>query len=111
MLLLLRFHPRVRGLIELLPRYSREDIKGAKFGEELERIGFKGEVPVSYESNKLSAHFEVHIEQGPILEKEDKPVAVVQGVQGTHRLKQQGIAGLKEGRRSGQLVHRRAPRA
>lgn len=83
-MLVLRSHPCIRRLIELLPRYSREDIKGAKFGEELERIGFKGEAPASYESNKLSAHFEVHIEQGPILEKEDKPVAVVLGVQGRH---------------------------
>jgi hypothetical protein len=63
-------------------RYSREDIKGAKFGEELERIGFKGDSPASHEENKLSAHFEVHIEQGPILERENKPVAVVLGVQG-----------------------------
>lgn len=48
---------------------------------ELERIGFMGEVPCSYEANPLSAHFELHIEQGPILDSAESPVGVVQGVQ------------------------------
>ncbi|KAL5508550.1 hypothetical protein ACEPAH_6169 [Sanghuangporus vaninii] len=61
--------------------YDRVDLKGKKFGDELERIGFKGDTPASYEMNKLSAHYEVHIEQGPILETEDKPIGVVTGVQ------------------------------
>lgn len=63
-------------------RYARKDLKGAILGEELARIGFKGDVPASYDANKLSAHFEVHIEQGPILEAENKPIGVVTGVQG-----------------------------
>lgn len=63
-------------------RYARKDLKGAILGEELSRIGFKGDVPASFDSNKLSAHFEVHIEQGPILEAENKPIGVVTGVQG-----------------------------
>ena len=62
--------------------YSRKDIKGAVLGDELSRIGFKGEEKASFDTNKLSAHFEVHIEQGPILEAENKPVGVVTGVQG-----------------------------
>jgi len=61
--------------------YARTDLKGAKLGEELSRIGFKGDVPASFDANKLSAHFEVHIEQGPILEAENKPIGVVTGVQ------------------------------
>lgn len=61
-------------------RYARKDLKGATLGEELSRIGFKGDAPASL--NKLSAHFEVHIEQGPILEAENKPIGVVTGVQG-----------------------------
>ncbi|XDG04977.1 hypothetical protein ABKA04_004592 [Annulohypoxylon sp. FPYF3050] len=48
---------------------------------ELERIGFLGEVPCSYEANPLSAHFELHIEQGPILDTAESPVGVVKGVQ------------------------------
>ena len=57
-------------------------MKGALFGTELSRIGFKGDIPASYEVNKLTAHFEVHIEQGPILEAENRPVGVVTGAQG-----------------------------
>ena len=45
-------------------------------------VAVAGEEKASFETNKLSAHFEVHIEQGPILEAENKPVGVVTGVQG-----------------------------
>ncbi|RFU34509.1 hypothetical protein B7463_g1801, partial [Scytalidium lignicola] len=48
---------------------------------ELERIGFLGTVPASYKENPLSGHFELHIEQGPILEDEGKKIGVVTGVQ------------------------------
>ncbi|ETI28935.1 hypothetical protein G647_01387 [Cladophialophora carrionii CBS 160.54] len=51
------------------------------FKSELERIGFLGTVPASYQANPLSSHFELHIEQGPILEDEAKKVGVVTGVQ------------------------------
>src|SRR3954451_14909775 len=60
--------------------YAREDREGRKFGEELERIGYKGKEPVG--SQKFQAMFELHIEQGPILEAESKMVGVVTGVQG-----------------------------
>jgi N-carbamoyl-L-amino-acid hydrolase len=45
--------------------YSREDRQGAKFGDELKRIGYLGETPVG--AIKFQAMFELHIEQGPIL--------------------------------------------
>jgi beta-ureidopropionase / N-carbamoyl-L-amino-acid hydrolase len=48
---------------------------------ELERIGFLGETPATAAANPLSAHFELHIEQGPVLEDEQKKVGVVTGVQ------------------------------
>lgn len=48
---------------------------------ELERIGYLGSVPCSHKETPLAAHFELHIEQGPILEREDKVVGVVQGGQ------------------------------
>lgn len=48
---------------------------------ELERIGYLGAVPASYRSTPMTAHFELHIEQGPILEAERQKVGVVQGVQ------------------------------
>ncbi len=60
--------------------YSREDRDGLRFGDELERIGYRGPVPVG--QRKLGAHFELHIEQGPILENEEKVIGVVTGVQG-----------------------------
>lgn len=60
--------------------YSREDRDGQRFGDELDRIGYRGPVPVG--QRKLGAHFELHIEQGPILEAEDKVIGVVTGVQG-----------------------------
>lgn len=60
--------------------YSREDREGKRFGEELERIGYKGADKAG--SYKLGAHFELHIEQGPILEDEGKQIGIVTGVQG-----------------------------
>ncbi|KAK9416751.1 putative Peptidase M20 [Seiridium unicorne] len=49
---------------------------------ELERIGYRGDTPCSHQQNPLSAHFELHIEQGPRLENSQKKIAVVTGVQG-----------------------------
>ena len=60
--------------------YSREDRAGVKLGDELVRIGYKGEHKAG--AVKFSSMFELHIEQGPILEAEDKMIGVVTGVQG-----------------------------
>jgi beta-ureidopropionase / N-carbamoyl-L-amino-acid hydrolase len=60
--------------------YSREDRQGIKLGDELERIGYKGEHKAG--GIKFSSMFELHIEQGPILEAEEKIIGVVTGVQG-----------------------------
>ncbi len=60
--------------------YSREDREGIKLGDELKRIGYLGSEPVG--SHKFQAMFELHIEQGPILEAESKMIGVVTGVQG-----------------------------
>ncbi|KAK1756591.1 hypothetical protein QBC47DRAFT_413118 [Echria macrotheca] len=48
---------------------------------ELERIGYLGSLPASYEAMPLAAHFELHIEQGPILETEKQKIGIVKGVQ------------------------------
>lgn len=48
---------------------------------ELERIGYLGSVPASYESMPMAAHFELHIEQGPILEAAEGKIGIVKGVQ------------------------------
>jgi N-carbamoyl-L-amino-acid hydrolase len=60
--------------------YEREDANGLKFGAELERIGWKGEEEVG--ARKMHAFFELHIEQGPILEAEAMEVGVVTHGQG-----------------------------
>jgi len=60
--------------------HAREDRAGITFGSALEEIGYKGGGPCG--QHKLSAFFELHIEQGPILEAEDKEIGIVTGVQG-----------------------------
>ncbi|CAK7244475.1 MAG: hypothetical protein STHCBS139747_006016 [Sporothrix thermara] len=61
--------------------HNRTDATGTTLKQELERIGYLGETPCTYEANPLSAHFEVHIEQGPILDAAKEPVGVVKGIQ------------------------------
>ena len=48
----------------------------------LEEIGYLGDTKCDYKENGLECHFELHIEQGPILEREGKSVGVVTSVQG-----------------------------
>jgi N-carbamoyl-L-amino-acid hydrolase len=59
--------------------YRIRDSEGRSMGEELERIGYKGEAPVG---RPVHAYFEAHIEQGPILEDEGKTIGVVTGAMG-----------------------------
>ncbi len=60
--------------------YERADSEGKTFGEELVRIGWKGDEEVG--ARKMHAFFELHIEQGPILEAEQKDIGVVTHGQG-----------------------------
>ncbi|MFP4405429.1 Zn-dependent hydrolase [Rhodosalinus sp.] len=60
--------------------YDRVDAEGKRFGDELERIGWRGAEKVG--ARKMHAFFELHIEQGPILEAEGKDVGVVTHGQG-----------------------------
>ena len=59
---------------------ARTDLDGKSFGDELERIGWKGDEPVG--ARRMHAYFELHIEQGPILEAEGKEIGVVTHCQG-----------------------------
>jgi N-carbamoyl-L-amino-acid hydrolase len=59
--------------------HARQDRAGASFGEALDAIGYRG--PERCGEHPLSAFFELHIEQGPILEAEGKEIGVVTGVQ------------------------------
>ena len=59
---------------------ARTDLDGLRFGEELERIGWVGDEVVG--ARKMHAMFELHIEQGPILEAAGKAIGVVTHGQG-----------------------------
>ncbi|MDV4167662.1 Zn-dependent hydrolase [Rhodovulum sp. FJ3] len=60
--------------------YDRVDAEGKKFGDELSRIRWIGDEEVG--ARKMHAMFELHIEQGPILEAEGKDIGVVTHGQG-----------------------------
>ncbi len=72
--------------------HGRTDAEGKTLGGELARIGYLG--PEEPGGHALGHHFEAHIEQGPILEAEGKPVGVVTGVQGV-RWYDIGIRGME----------------
>jgi N-carbamoyl-L-amino-acid hydrolase len=59
---------------------ARTDRTGVSFGDALTAIGYRG--PQRCGDHPLSAYFELHIEQGPILEAENKAIGIVQGIQG-----------------------------
>jgi len=60
--------------------YSRTDSDNKSFGDELKRIGWLGEEEVG--DRKMHAFYELHIEQGPILESEGKDIGIVTHGQG-----------------------------
>ncbi|KAK2590133.1 hypothetical protein QQS21_012186 [Conoideocrella luteorostrata] len=75
------------GKIPLEKAWSLADIfdPSATMQSELQRHGYIGDVECSSDARTgypLTAHFELHIEQGPILERSGKKIGVVQGSQG-----------------------------
>ena len=68
------------GLIDAGEALGLTDAAGLRFGDELTRIGYQGEQACG--DHPLGALFEAHIEQGPILEREGKPIGAVTGGQG-----------------------------
>src|SRR3546814_289669 len=63
------------GAHELDWAHGLKDAAGKTMGEELKRIGWHGDEAVG--ARKMKAFFELHIEQGPILEAEGKDIGVV----------------------------------
>ncbi|KAF2787338.1 amidase, partial [Melanomma pulvis-pyrius CBS 109.77] len=57
------------------------DDANATVKSELTRIGYLGEIKADWRATPLAAHFELHIEQGPILEASNQRIGAVQGVQ------------------------------
>lgn len=70
------------GLFDEAEVLAKTDAAGAVFGEELARIGWAGDADPASLRN-LAAYFELHIEQGPVLEREGFEVGIV-----THALAQ-----------------------
>ncbi len=82
-----RFQPDMLGslvhvggmpLAEALASVAVDD--GATLGDELARIGYAGPAPVG--APRVDSFFELHIEQGPVLDREGIAIGVVEGVQG-----------------------------
>lgn len=71
------------GAIPLEKAYSLVEVGSgiATQRSELERIGYLGSVEASHKSNPIGAHFELHIEQGPILESTGGKIGTVEGAQ------------------------------
>ena len=61
---------------------ARADRAGVVFGDALAAIGYVGRQRCG--DHPLSAFFELHIEQGPLLEAEGKAIGIVTGIQGVH---------------------------
>ncbi len=81
-----RFSPGLMGSSWFVGRLSDEDMSGAisrdgqGFETEADAIGYLGqENPSDF---NIGAYYELHIEQGPILEKEQRQIGVVESVQG-----------------------------
>jgi len=68
------------GKFDLDEVYALADADGKTFRDELDAIGYLGEGAPTV--GDVAAFFEVHIEQGPILEAADKTIGIVQGAQG-----------------------------
>ncbi len=68
------------GVFDLEYGLNRPDLEGKTIGQELARIGYAGDRACG--GRPVRAYFEAHIEQGPILEAENKMVGVVTGAQG-----------------------------
>jgi N-carbamoyl-L-amino-acid hydrolase len=81
-----RFQPAMQGSGVYVGRFDLEtelnktDVDGIRLGDELERIGYLGDTELG--SRHIGAFFETHIEQGPILEDEEKMIGVVRLGQG-----------------------------
>jgi N-carbamoyl-L-amino-acid hydrolase len=66
------------GALERDWAYARTDKDGKKQGEELARIGYKGSVPAR--KRPTYAYYELHIEQGPMLERSRITIGAPKGI-------------------------------
>ncbi|MGF1630178.1 MAG: Zn-dependent hydrolase [Kiloniellaceae bacterium] len=69
-----------QGALSLEDCLATEGIDGSTLGEDLARIGYAGDAPTG--SFRARAFFELHVEQGPVLEEAGIEIGAVTGVQG-----------------------------
>lgn len=55
--------------------------------DELTKIGYLGDQPADHQQNPLSAHLELHIEQGSRLEDSESCLGIVSRIQGNRRFR------------------------
>lgn len=67
------------GLLSQSDVLDRTDFHGCRYGDELQRIGHRGQ---GLGERFIAAYFEAHIEQGPVLEREQCTIGGVTGGQG-----------------------------
>ena len=67
------------GVYDQDATYALRDTEGVSVIEALEGIGYRGEEPAA--PFPADSYFELHIEQGPILEREGKRIGIVTGGQ------------------------------
>ena len=81
-----RYPPDMMGSLAYVGGMSVESVlevtgaDGSVVGEELERIGYRGSAPCP--GAAPHAYVELHIEQGPVLERAGLQIGAVEGVQG-----------------------------
>lgn len=68
------------GVFPLDEVLGKKDVEGKRFGDELARVGYAG--PDAPGGRAVKSYLEAHIEQGPILEAEDRTIGVVTAAQG-----------------------------
>ncbi len=68
------------GVLKLDDALKIRDVDGNEIGKELNRIGYAGTEPVG--GRPVRALFEVHIEQGPILEEDGIDIGIVTAANG-----------------------------
>jgi len=66
------------GALALEWAYARTDKHGFTQGDELARIGYKGTVPAT--KVPLHCYWELHIEQGPMLERNQRTIGAPKGI-------------------------------
>ncbi len=68
------------GVFDQQKMLSLTDTEGVAVATALDGIGYRGPEPAA--PFPADAYFELHIEQGPILEREEKQIGIVTGAQG-----------------------------